>query len=132
MTSGGARCGCPNTRLEGFLQPCLLLLLGEHSSYGYQLMETLTGLGWDAGSPDPGVVYRNLRRMEHDGLVESSWDTSGPGPARRLYQLTPEGEDMLHSWATSVGHNVDVLNRFLARYGRLLDESLLKSTDGPP
>lgn len=117
----GRGCRCPEARLEGFLQPCLLLLLGEGSSYGYVLMEKLTGLGWDAGSPDPGVVYRNLRRMESDGAVESSWDTSGSGPARRLYRLTPEGEDLLHAWASSIRHNVTVLERFLERYRGLFE-----------
>ncbi len=116
---GRDQCHCHRAKLEGFLQPCLLLLLGEGSSYGYQLMETLTGLGWESGSPDPGVIYRNLRRMEGEGVVESSWDTSGAGPARRLYRLTPEGQELLHAWAVSIGNNVSLLESFLARYRNL-------------
>lgn len=98
------------------MQPCLLLLLSERSSYGYELMERLGELGWETTSPDPGAVYRNLRRMEEEGLVESTWDTSGTGPARRLYRLNPEGEDLLSSWAVNIRQNVKLLERFLQRY----------------
>ena len=37
--------------------------------------------------------------MEKDGLLESSWETSETGPARRGYELTEEGATWLHAWA---------------------------------
>jgi len=114
--SDSGKCRCRHARIEGFIQPCLLLLLAESRSYGYELMEKLGKLGWKDVSPDPGAVYRNLRRMEADGLVESTWDTTGTGPARRLYHLTPEGEDFLSSWAVRIEQNVKLLERFLKRY----------------
>lgn len=122
--SDNGKCRCRHARIEGFIQPCLLLLLAESRSYGYELMEKLGQLGWKDVSPDPGAVYRNLRRMEADGLVESTWDTTGTGPARRLYHLTPEGEDFLSSWAVSIEQNVKLLERFLNRYRDV-------STSGP-
>ena len=115
------KCRCRHARIEGFIQPCLLLLLGESHSYGYELMDKLGDLCWKEVSPDPGAVYRNLRRMERDGLVESTWDTTGTGPARRLYHLTPEGEDFLSSWAVSIEQNMKLLERFLIRYRNISD-----------
>jgi len=47
---------------------------------------------------DPGFLYRTLRHLEHDGMVNSSWDMDGEGPARRLYQVTPEGSKYLRAW----------------------------------
>lgn len=46
----------------------------------------------ESGRPT-GTVYPLLERLEQASLVESQWDTDPrPGPRRRLYQLTKEGE----------------------------------------
>jgi DNA-binding PadR family transcriptional regulator len=36
--------------------------------------------------------------LEEDGLVFSNWETEGVGPAKRIYQLTDEGKQMLAIW----------------------------------
>lgn len=97
------------------IQPCLLLLLYEKPTHGYELIEKLMELGLEQ-CLDATTVYRNLRRMEEEGLVISQWDTQGPGPARRLYQLTPEGEDLLHSWASIIQQRKEILEKFLHKY----------------
>lgn len=110
------RCDCRGARMEGFLQPCLLLLLYEKSTHGYELMESMNRLGLWEGVPDAGAVYRHLRRLEEEGLVRSHWSTSGPGPARRRYEITPEGVDYLHDWAVTIRRNKAALETFLRRY----------------
>lgn len=65
---------------------------------------------------DPGGIYRHLKRLEEEGFVESTWETEGPGPARKAYRVTPEGEDLLHTWARTLQRNKENLERFLARY----------------
>ena len=77
---------------RSFLRSCLLLLIAERPSYGYDLLEGLTGLGM--ADVDAGGLYRTLRSMEKDGLVASRWDDSEVGPKRRVYRLT---EDGIHS-----------------------------------
>ncbi|MGI9861946.1 helix-turn-helix transcriptional regulator [Moorella naiadis] len=116
--SGGhhGRCDCRGARMEGFLQPCLLLLLAAKPTHGYELMESMNRLGLWSGVPDAGAVYRNLRRLEEDGLVHSRWSTSGPGPARRLYEITQEGLDYLHDWVVTIRRNKATLATFLNRY----------------
>jgi DNA-binding PadR family transcriptional regulator len=57
-----------------------------------------------------------LHQLEEDGLVRSSWDTEGKGPARRLYQVTPEGVEYLHAWAINIRCTRERLDRFLAEY----------------
>lgn len=106
-------CRCPGGMSEKFLQPCLLLLLHKEASYGYRLLEALSKLGI---STDASVIYRNLRRMEEDGLVASHWDTTGSGPAKRNYTITPDGEDLLHSWVATIEKNRRILDRFLKVY----------------
>jgi PadR family transcriptional regulator, regulatory protein PadR len=114
----GCRCG---TRMRGSVQPWLLLLLRQKPSHGYELMERL-GADEQAPDADPGLLYRTLRQLEQDGLVRSTWDTEGPGPARRLYELTPEGVEHLHAWAIDVRRNRQRLDRFLAEYEQLFQE----------
>src|SRR5689334_7369049 len=84
---------------RNFLRPCLLLLIREQPSHGYDLLVRLDRLGFRR--VDPGRLYRTLRAMEHERLVESSWELSVAGPSRRTYELSEDGEDWLHAWAGS-------------------------------
>ena len=63
---------------KDFLRPCLLLLLREGSAHGYELLESVCAFGFDHS--DPGALYRTLRRLEEDGLVQSGWRDSDSGP----------------------------------------------------
>jgi len=110
-------------RVRGFIQPCLLLLLQQRPSHGYELMERLSEKE-DDPEVEPALVYRTLRQLEEDGLVRSSWDTAGGGPARRLYELTPGGVDHLHAWAVDIGHMRRRLERFLTEYDALISKQL--------
>lgn len=114
--SGSGSCRCPGGTMERFVQPCLLLLLHERAAHGYELIQSLHEFGFTENDADPGTVYRNLRRMEEEGTVTSQWDTGKGGPARRIYQLTPEGEKILHQWAGHISHNIKRLSRFMEKY----------------
>lgn len=111
---------CPQEsgRVRGFLQPCLLLQLARGTAHGYELLERLTG-DEDVPSVDPGFLYRTLRALEEEGLVRSSWDTSGSGPARRVYVVTDAGLEYLHAWAVHLRRTRDRLDRFLEEYHAL-------------
>jgi PadR family transcriptional regulator PadR len=112
---GRPQCCRPAGRVYGAMQPWLLLLLLQKPSHGYELMARL-GRDEDAAYTDPGLLYRTLRQMEDEGFVRSSWDTEGRGPARRLYEVTPEGVEYLHAWAERIRETRDGLDRFLAEY----------------
>lgn len=110
---GPGDCQCNGGQPKNFVLPCLLLLLREGPAHGYDLVERLSPFGF---SSEPPVVYRNLRRMEAEGLVSSSWDTSGKGPARRVYRLTAHGESQLDAWKIAIQYQRDVLGTFLDRH----------------
>lgn len=99
---------------RNFLRPCVLLLVSERRSYGYDLLERLREL--ELSSVDPGGLYRQLRGLERDGLVVSDWETSEVGPARRTYELTEEGAEWLHAWAGALAESRRIIGGFLARY----------------
>ena len=111
----GDRHGHGRGWVRGFLQPRLILLLLDGPAHGYELMERLEGDG-EMPAADPGLLYRTLRQLEHEGLLRSNWDTEGQGPARRLYEVTPEGIDFLHTWAARARLIQRRLAQFSAQY----------------
>lgn len=102
---------------RNFPRPCLLLLIGEQPSHGYDLLERMGRLG--VHGIDPGGLYRALRMLERDALATSRWETSSNGPPRRVYALTRSGWAMLRAWATTLAETHAVLSTYLDRYGEL-------------
>jgi DNA-binding PadR family transcriptional regulator len=54
--------------------------------------------------------------METEGWMKSKWDTKGAGPAKRMYRITPQGEEILHGWAITLQKRKASLEQFLNRY----------------
>ena len=102
-------------RPRSWLTPVALVLLREESSYGYELMQRLAEFGFDE-EIRAGTLYRALRRMEHEGLCKSEWDTSGDGPARRMYSVTEAGEACLAAWAEGCRKYQSVVDCFFRAY----------------
>ena len=106
---------CPR-RIHRFLEPCLLLLLHCNEAHGYELLEGLKQFGFQENPVDSSTVYRFLRTLEERGFVSSRWDTGGAGPARRLYQITEEGDRYLAWWVEDLRETDRVLHHFLETY----------------
>jgi poly-beta-hydroxybutyrate-responsive repressor len=90
--------------------------LKEKNSYGYELIEKITEFRFHNSPPDVVAIYRNLRNMEKEGWVKSKWDTKGAGPAKRIYRITPQGEEILHGWAITLRKRKESLEQFLKLY----------------
>ncbi len=61
--------------------------------YGFDVM--------DASGLASGTVYPALRRLEKAGLLTGTWEAAqeahqGGRPPRKLYALTPAGQEALH------------------------------------
>lgn len=106
---------------KNFMRPCLLLLIREEPSHGYDLLLKLEELGFRR--TDPGGLYRTLRAMEQERLVRSSWELSESGPSRRIYELTEDGQDWLHAWAASLRETGRLVQLFLGRYEAVAEAS---------
>ena len=81
-----------------FLQSCLLVLLHREPGYGYSLMDGLQEFGFQPEYIDISIIYRALRDMQANELVSDSWDDNSLGPQRRVYTITPQGEEVLAGW----------------------------------
>lgn len=94
-----------------------MLSLGERPAYGYQLKGELDELGLQ--NLERGRIYRVLRSMEAVGLAVSRWETATRGPARRTYELTAHGYELLGARALVVRRQRRQLRRFPVRYERI-------------
>ena len=100
----------------GFLQPCLLLILAEGPQHGYGMLEQLGQRKLLGGDVDVGNLYRTLRRMEAESLVESAWSEAGTGPNKRVYRITEPGRELLRRWAGALEQRTRLINRFLDEF----------------
>src|ERR1700736_6188487 len=69
-------------RIERFVEPAILLLLREGPRHGYELIERLPELAGEERI-DVGNLYRIMRALEEEAIVESEWRADLPGPAKR-------------------------------------------------
>ena len=105
-------------KAERYIQPSILMGLRRTPSYGYEIIQTIQEFGFVEGQAPPGMIYRHLRDLEAAGLVISSWKTEGTGPAKRVYELTPEGEEALALWAEYMEQQAQKLASFIKAYRR--------------
>jgi PadR family transcriptional regulator PadR len=103
-------------KAERYIQPSILMGLRRKPSYGYEIIQTIQEFGFVEGQAPPGMIYRHLRDLEAAGLVISSWKTEGTGPAKRVYELTPEGEEALALWVEYMEQQAQKLMSFIKAY----------------
>jgi len=101
---------------DRYMQPSILMALLDGESHGYELLQRIGEYGFLKGDTPPGMIYRHLRQMEEEGLVASSWDATGSGPAKRVYAVTAEGREVLDAWVRYMERQAASLLAFAARY----------------
>jgi PadR family transcriptional regulator PadR len=79
---------------RGMLEFCILALLEEGASYGYEIVTRLAEAPLLAAGE--GTVYPLLRRLRRDGRVATFWRESEAGPPRQYYELTANGRQYTH------------------------------------
>jgi DNA-binding PadR family transcriptional regulator len=95
-------CACHGGNLERFVRPLLLAHLAKspEGRHGYALLADIAAS--QALTPDPSGVYRALRSLEDEAMVEGRADPSSDGSARRVYRLTDAGRSCLAVWAATL------------------------------
>lgn len=119
----GSPCSCEMGNLYRFCEPIVLLTLARlGEAHGYQIVTEAEQFAVTHAGVDSAAVYRVLRRLEANGHVTSTWDTSGSGPARRLYHLTSLGYEHLGEWVDVMGEIVTSLGDLVRASRRVLSD----------
>lgn len=112
-------CNSKNHKMERFLEVCLLLLLYDKVGYGYGLIEDLAFFGFSQDELNISTLYRTLRKMENENLVTSKWEEGGPGPKRRVYEITETGKEELDQWIKILKVRKARIEKLIGRYDAL-------------
>lgn len=87
--------------MRGLLDFVILNFLKAQPMHGYQIISSLRkNFGVYFG---PSTIYPLLALLEEKGYVKSHWDLKNDRP-RKVYNLTPQGADMLTSTEVSLNH----------------------------
>jgi len=103
--------------LAGFLQEmrrgtiilCVLAKLRQ-SAYGYNLVAELSKTGIPI---EANTLYPLLRRLESQGLLESTWNTTDGAKPRKYYATTDLGKEILTELKKHWQEAVQNMNKFL-------------------
>ncbi|MEA1902347.1 MAG: PadR family transcriptional regulator [Actinomycetota bacterium] len=79
--------------LRGVLDICLMSIIDEEASYGYEMVRKLRDRGLDLASE--GSIYPLLSRLQKQGMIEGYLVQSSEGPARKYYRMTDQGREEL-------------------------------------
>ncbi len=107
--------------MNSIIHAVFLASLAEKPLYGYLLVEELKKYDIDSSFVPYGVAYRILRSMEEEGLVTSSWETSGNGPAKRVYKITENGFRFLEEWLKLAKKNFEIIEKILNKISEVVD-----------
>ncbi|WP_350277169.1 PadR family transcriptional regulator [Kribbella sp. HUAS MG21] len=84
------------------MQDAVLAMLAKEPSHGYELRARLRRSLGPFGEPmNPGQIYVTLSRLEKAGLVVC--ERVAEKPDRKVYAVTPAGQERVAAWLTEVG-----------------------------
>ncbi len=109
----------PGERPPRFLRAFLLLFLSMGEAHGYELIEKLKNMGVKYETYEVGYVYKTLRNMEKDGLLDSRWNVKEKGAAKRIYRITEKGRESLEDWVAVLSNIRDSITNFLMVYEQI-------------
>ncbi|WP_047981028.1 PadR family transcriptional regulator [Ornithinibacillus contaminans] len=82
--------------LKGVLEGCILSIINQQPTYGYELSVKLQEFGLDDVSE--GSIYPILLRLQKENLIQGSLQKSEVGPKRKYYHLTNDGQVALREF----------------------------------
>jgi DNA-binding PadR family transcriptional regulator len=85
-------------------QEVVLAMLAKEPSYGYELRGRLRqALGTLGEAMNDGQIYVTLTRLEKAGQVVAERTDAAERPDRKVYGLTPDGQQRVAAWLAEVG-----------------------------
>lgn len=91
----------PSQMLKGVLEGCVLAIIAQNETYGYEISQQLERYGF--GKITEGTIYPLLLRLEKNGRLEAVYRASDVGPKRKYYHLTDAGREELAQFVSDFG-----------------------------
>jgi transcriptional regulator len=100
--------------LPGTLDLLILKAVSLGKSHGYGVLLRIEQISAGALEIQQGALYPALHRLEHQGLIKSTWGKSENNRRAKFYRLTPDGRRQLAeeeaSWKRLVAAMTTALN----------------------
>lgn len=82
--------------LKGILEGCIMSIINQQPTYGYELSLKLQEFG--LADVSEGSIYPILLRLQREGQIVGEMRNSDTGPRRKYYQLTDLGQESLEEF----------------------------------
>lgn len=82
--------------LKGLLEGCILDIISDKETYGYEITSVLSKNGFDF--LNEASVYTVLMRLSKKGLITGETRVSPKGPKRKYFTITDEGTHFLKAF----------------------------------
>ena len=80
------------------LEHVVLGLISVEPQSGYSIISTFETGQFQRWSASPGSIYPMLKRLEQADYIEGNLETVHETRPRKMYSLTPKGEQYLDAW----------------------------------
>lgn len=101
--------------LRGILEGCVLAVIAEGETYGYEILADLERSGFEALME--GTLYPVLTRLEKKGLIVCRKAKSPYGPIRKYYSVTEDGTAALAGFKVNYAKITAAADTVLRRDG---------------
>ena len=105
----------PSQMLKGTLEGCILGILSQKETYGYEIITELNRVGAAVlGYAKEGTVYPILYRLQEAGLISCrTVPSSANGGSKKYYAITEQGRTVLQELLTFWERYTACINTFL-------------------
>lgn len=97
--------------LKGILEGCILSVISAGETYGYEIMQTLSDVGFT--EIQEGTLYPILTRLEKNGYVKCRKEKSPLGPIRKYFSITQDGKERLAGFKANYRNITNIADRLL-------------------
>lgn len=97
--------------LKGILEGCVLSIISEGETYGYEILSRLEKDGFE--NLLEGTLYPVLTRLYNKGFLACKKEKSPLGPIRKYYSITPEGLNWLAEFKGNYEKITNVASKIL-------------------
>jgi DNA-binding PadR family transcriptional regulator len=80
--------------LRGHTDTIILGLLFDGDKYGYEIIKLVRRRSGDLYELREATMYSSLKRLEHEGRIDSYWGDETQGGRRKYYRVTTSGKQL--------------------------------------